>query len=137
MSESPRSIVIPAASRESATGCSDEAQRAEQQSALVVTIHRFQPAPADVACFTRELTDHVRNVALPGLIRARVVRQYGSSRVAVVAEWDQLSTEVVASAALHRDARLAEILRRSREADFDAYVTTDAEGARWRAAAND
>jgi hypothetical protein len=62
------------------------------------------------------------------LISARVVREYGSARVAVVAEWDRLSAEVVAEAALYRDSRLAEILRNSQESDFNAYVTTDDEG---------
>ncbi len=105
-----------------------KARRVEQGPALVVTIHRFRPAPTDVARFRRELTEYVRHAALPGLISARVVREYGSSRVAVVAEWDRLSQEVVAAAALHRDSRLAEILRRSHESDVHAYVTTDAEG---------
>jgi hypothetical protein len=48
--------------------------------------------------------------------------------VAVVAEWDRLSAQVVAEAALYRDSRLAEILGSSRESDFNAYVTTDDQG---------
>jgi hypothetical protein len=99
----------------------------EQRSVRAITIHRFRPA-GDVAGFTRELTDYVQHVELPGLISARVVREHGSSRAAVVAEWDRLSAEVVAEAALYRDSRLAEILRRSQESDFTAYVTTDADG---------
>jgi hypothetical protein len=43
-----------------------------------------------------------------------------------------LSAEVVAEAALYRDSRLAEILRRSQESDFTAYGTTDADGEPWR-----
>jgi len=103
----------------------------EPGSAPIVTIHRFRPAPTDVARFTRELTDHVRLVELPGLISARVVREHGSSRVAVVAEWDRLSREIVAVPTLFRDPGLAEIVRRSQESDFNAYVTTDAAGEPW------
>lgn len=127
MRVAPRENAKDPTSRELASP-SDVGQQVEQGSALVVTIHLFRPAPTDVARFTRELTEHVQHVALAGLISARVVREYGSSRVAVVAEWDGLSQEVVAVAALHRDSRLAEILGRSHESDFHAYVATDAEG---------
>jgi hypothetical protein len=128
--------VTPAAPRENArrstnrqlANPSELEQRVEQRATLVVTVHRFRPAASDVTRFTRELTAYVREAALPGLVSARVAREYGSSRVAVVAEWDRLSTEVVSVAALYHDARLAEILKRSRETEFNAYVTTDAEG---------
>jgi hypothetical protein len=76
---------------------------------------------------SHDLTEHVRErLALPGLIGARVLLEYGGSRVVLVAEWDSVSTEIVGSAALYRDARLCEILGRSTEADNAVYMPVEA-----------
>ena len=97
--------------------------------AVALTVHRFRPAPLDVADFALDLTEHVRErLALPGLIGARVLLEYGGSRVVLVAEWDSVSREILGSAALYRDARLSEILRRSTEADSAVYTAVDAWG---------
>ena len=89
------------------------AQVTTNSDAVALTVHRFRPAPPDVAGFAHDLTEHVRErLALPGLLNARVLLEYGGSRVVLVAEWDSISTEIMGSAALYRDARLSEILRR-------------------------
>ncbi len=99
----------------------------KSSAAVALTVHRFRPAPLDVAGFTRDLAERIREgLALPGLIGARVMIEYGGSRVVLVAEWDSASTEIVGSAALYRDARLSEILRRSTEADSTVYTAVDA-----------
>ena len=98
----------------------------KSSEAVALTIHRFRPAPLDIAGFTHDLTEHVQDrLALPGLIGARVLREYGGSHVVLVAEWDSVSTEVAGSAALYRDARLSEILRRSVEADSAVYTAVE------------
>ena len=80
-------------------------------AAVALTVHRFRPAPLDIAGFAHDLTERVRErLALPGLIGARVLLEYGGSRVILVAEWDSVSREIVGTAALHRDVRLSEIL---------------------------
>ena len=95
--------------------------------AAALTVHRFRPAPLDVGAFAHDLTEHVRErLALPGLIGARVLLEYGGSRVVLVAEWDSVSTEIVGSAGFYRDARLSEILRRSTEADNAVYTAVEA-----------
>ena len=94
---------------------------------VALTVHRFRPTPLDIAGFTHDLTEHVRErLALPGLIGARVLLEYGGSRVVLVAEWDSVSGEIMGSAALYRDARLSEILRRSAEADSAVYTAVEA-----------
>jgi hypothetical protein len=99
----------------------------KSSDAVALTVHRFRPAPLDVARFAHDLTEHVRDrIALPGLIGARVLLEYGGSRVVLVAEWDSVSTEILGSAALYRDARLSEILRRSTEADNAVYTAVEA-----------
>ena len=99
----------------------------KSSDAVALTVHRFRPAPVDVAGFTHDLTEHVRErLALPGLIGARVLLEYGGSRVVLVAEWDSVSTEIVGSAALYRDTRLSQILRRSSEADSAVYMVVGA-----------
>ena len=100
---------------------------AKRSDAVALTVHRFRPAPLDAAGFTHDLTEHVREgLALPGLIGARVLLEYGGSRVVLLAEWDSVSKEIMGSAALHRDARLSEILRRSAEADSAVYTAVEA-----------
>lgn len=99
----------------------------KSSDAVALTVHRFRPAPLDVAGFTHDLSERVREgLALPGLIAARVLHEYGGSRVVLVAEWDSVGTEVMGSAALYGDARLSEILRRSSDADSSVYLPVDA-----------
>ena len=100
----------------------------QSPEAVALTVHRFRPAPLDVAGFAHDLTEHVRErLALPGLIGARVLLEYGGSRVVLVAEWDSVAREIAGTAALYRDARLSEILRRSTDADSAVYTTVEAE----------
>ena len=74
-----------------------------------------------------DLIEHVRErLSLPGLIGARVLLEYGGSRVVLVAEWDSVSSEIMGSAALYRDARLSEILRRSTGSDTAVYTAVEA-----------
>ena len=95
--------------------------------AAALTVHRFRPAPLDVGAFAHALTEHVRErLSLPGLIGARVLLEYGGSRVVLVAEWDSVSKEIVGAAALYRDARLSEILRRSTGSDSAVYTAVEA-----------
>ena len=99
----------------------------KSSEAVALTVHRFRPAPLDVAGFADDLSEHVQErLALPGLIGARVLLEYGGSRVVLVAEWDSVSREIVGTAALYSDARLSEILRRSTEADSAAYTAVEA-----------
>jgi hypothetical protein len=97
------------------------------RDAAALTVHRFSPPPLDVDAFTNDLTEHVRErLSLPGLIDARVLLEYGGSRVVLVAEWDSVSRQIVGSAALYRDARLSDILRRSTGSDSAVYTAVEA-----------
>ena len=99
----------------------------KSRDAAALTVHRFRPAPLDVGAFTNDLIEHVRErLSLPGLISARVLLEYGGSRVVLVAEWDSVSSEIMGSAALYRDARLSEILRRSTGSDSAVYTAVEA-----------
>ena len=99
----------------------------KRQDAAALTVHRFRPAPLDVGAFAHDLTEHVQErLSVPGLIGARVLLEYGGSRVVLVAEWDSIAREVVGSAALYRDARLSEILRRSTVSDSAVYTALEA-----------
>jgi hypothetical protein len=91
--------------------------------AEIVTVHSYSVGGADHEQFVLELASIVESLSLEieGLRRVAVLREYGTGRVAVLAEWESQTAQVKGTAVLYRHEALGQVTRRSGGGENHAY----------------
>ena len=94
-----------------------------ETEAEIVTVHSFSVGGADFEQFVVDLVSMVDTLhkELEGLREVAVLREYGTGRVAILAEWESLAAQVKGTAALYRDEALGQVTRRSGVGENRAY----------------
>ena len=89
-----------------------------------VTIHKFTAGRFDKERLADEIAAVAGDVAstLPGLRRAIVLREYGGSHIAIVAEWEDHEALAAGTGALYADPRLHELAAETGESTNEAYT---------------
>ena len=91
--------------------------------AEIVTVHSFSVGGADSEQFVLDLAAVVDSLQdeIEGLRQVAVLREYGTGRVAVLAEWESQAAQVKGSAVLYRHEALGQVTRRSGGGENHAY----------------
>ena len=91
--------------------------------AEIVTMHSFSVGGADFEQFVSDLVSLVESLhnEIDGLRQVAVLREYGTGRVAVLAEWENLAAQLNGTAALYRHEALGQVTRRSGVGENHSY----------------
>jgi heme-degrading monooxygenase HmoA len=96
---------------------------AQTTQAEIVTVHSFSVGGADYEQFVLDLTAMVEGLydQIEGMRQVAVLREHGTGKVAVLAEWESRAAQVQGIAVLYRDEALGQVTRRSSGGDSHAY----------------
>ena len=96
---------------------------AQTTEAEIVTVHSFSVGGADFEQFLVDLVALVESLhkEIEGLRQVAVLREYGTGRVAVLAEWENLAAQVKGTDVLYRDEALGQVTQRSGVGENHAY----------------
>jgi heme-degrading monooxygenase HmoA len=91
--------------------------------AEIVTVHSFSVGGADFEQFVVDLVSVVESLheEIEGLREVAVLREYGTGRVAVLAEWESRAAQTKGMAVLYRHEALGQVTRRSGGGENHAY----------------
>ena len=96
---------------------------AQTTEAEIVTVHSFSVGGTDYEQFVLDLKARVDGLydEIDGLRQVAVLREHGTGKVAVLAEWESHAAQVQGTAVLYRDEALGQVTRRSSGGDSHAY----------------
>ena len=99
------------------------ASPAQGTEAEIVTVHSFTVGGADFEQFVVDLAAMVEGLydEIDGLRRVAVLREYGTGRVAVLADWENRAAQVKGTAVLYQHEALGQVMRRSGGGENHAY----------------